>query len=86
MADLDEETRDEFMGVIFQIEKIETERYYKTPLGGVRIDIVTTINNQELFIEPFFTNQIDEIRRLLCPWVHLCFFDYSIKTSLALTI
>jgi len=48
---------------IFQIEKIETEKEYKTSLGNVRIDIVTTINNQELFIEPFFTNQIDDFKK-----------------------
>lgn len=49
--------------VIFQIEKVETEKEYKTSLGNVRIDIVTTINNQELFIEPFFTNQIDDLKK-----------------------
>lgn len=48
---------------IFKIEKIETEKEYKTSLGNVRIDIVTTINNQELFIEPFFSNQIDDLKK-----------------------
>jgi len=48
---------------IFRIEKIETEKEYKTPLGDVRIDIVITINNQEVFIEPFFSNQIDDFKR-----------------------
>ncbi|WP_421808762.1 hypothetical protein [Flagellimonas sp.] len=48
---------------IFQIEKIETEKEYKTTIGNVRIDIVITINNQEVFIEPFFSNQIDDFKR-----------------------
>lgn len=48
---------------IFQIEKVEIEKEYKTSLGNVRIDIVATINNQELFIEPFFTNQIDDFKK-----------------------
>jgi hypothetical protein len=48
---------------IFQIERIETEKEYKTFLGNVRIDIVTTINNQELFIEPFFTSPIDDFKK-----------------------
>jgi len=48
---------------IFQIEKIEIEKAYKTSLGNVRIDIVATINNQELFIEPFFTSQIDDLKK-----------------------
>lgn len=48
---------------VFQINKTETEKEYKTSLGNVRIDIVTTINNQELFIEPFFANKIDDLKR-----------------------
>ena len=48
---------------VFQIEKIETETEFKTSLGNVRIDIVTTINNQKLFIEPFFTNPIDDLKK-----------------------
>lgn len=48
---------------VFQIEKIETEKEFKTSLGNVRIDIVATINNQKLFVEPFFTNQIDDLKK-----------------------
>lgn len=46
----------------FEIEKIETEKEFKTDLGNVRIDIVATINNQKLFIEPFWKNPIDKIK------------------------
>lgn len=47
----------------FQIEKVETEKEFNTSIGNVRIDIVTTINNQKLFIEPFFTNPIDDFKK-----------------------
>jgi len=47
----------------FQIEKIESEKEFNTSLGNVRIDIVATINNQNLFIEPFFTNPIDDLKK-----------------------
>ena len=43
-----------------QIEKIEIEKEYKTDLGNIRVDIVTTIKNQQLFIEPHYLNQIDD--------------------------
>jgi hypothetical protein len=48
---------------IFQIEKTEIEKEYESSLGNVEIDIVITIKNQELFIEPFFTNQIDNFKK-----------------------
>ena len=43
----------------FKIDQFETEKVYKTSSGEVRIDIVLTINNEELFVEPFFTSAID---------------------------
>ncbi len=46
----------------FLIEKIDIEKEFKTPIGNVRIDIVTTINNQKLFIEPFYTSPIDVVK------------------------
>ena len=48
--------------VIVKIDKIETEKDYDTFLGDVRIDIVAKINSEELFIEPFFSSPIIEIK------------------------
>lgn len=48
---------------VFKIEKLSIEKEYKTPLGKVRIDIVAKINKQELFIEPFYTSKIDELKK-----------------------
>lgn len=48
---------------VFQIENISIEKEYKTPLGKVRVDIVAKINKQELFIEPFYSSQIDELKK-----------------------
>jgi hypothetical protein len=77
---------------IFQIEKIEIEKEFKTSLGNVRIDIVTTINNQQLFIEPFFTNQIDDLKKRkltliktptlsinLCSFIHRFNYNYNLE-------
>lgn len=42
-----------------QIQSFEIEKLYKTELGDIRVDIVLNIGNTSLFIEPFFTSQID---------------------------
>jgi hypothetical protein len=44
----------------YQIQNVEIEKTYKTKLGDVRIDIVLTINNKPIFIEPYFSNPINE--------------------------
>jgi hypothetical protein len=46
-----------------KIENIETEKEFKTTIGNIRVDIVATISNQQLFIEPFYTNPIDETKK-----------------------
>lgn len=45
------------------IKSIETEKDYKTNLGDVRIDIVATVQDEEFFIEPFFSNPIDDKKK-----------------------
>ena len=47
----------------FVIDKVEIEKSYKTSLGEVRVDVVATIKNKEVFIEPFVTNSIDEFKK-----------------------
>lgn len=72
----------------YLIDKIDIEKDYRTPIGNVRIDIVATINNQELFIEPFYTNPIDEIKKRKLAYTNtptltinlvdfICKFDYQ---------
>jgi hypothetical protein len=67
--------------ITLQIQKIETEKTYKTSLGDVRIDVVLTIENQEVFIEPYYTNPIskdklEKLRELNIPTlsIPLCHF------------
>jgi len=45
------------------IEGIETEKEYNTELGKVRIDIIATVGDKEYFIEPFFSNSIDDDKK-----------------------
>jgi len=50
-----------------RIEKVELEKSFKTNLGDVRIDIVLFFSNinddgKKLFIEPFFSNQVDSAK------------------------
>jgi hypothetical protein len=47
-----------------KIQKVELEKTFKTSLGDVRIDIVLTINNQLVFIEPWYTNPISTEKKL----------------------
>lgn len=47
--------------------KIQTcyiENNYRSPYGDIRPDIVIIQNKQELFVEPFLTNQVDENKHL----------------------
>ncbi|WP_146190725.1 competence protein CoiA family protein [Polaribacter aquimarinus] len=48
---------------VLQIDKIETEKEYKTDLGNVLIDIVTLSHNEKVFIEPFFSNPINQEKK-----------------------
>ncbi len=47
----------------FKIDEVEIEKPYTTRLGNIKVDIVANINNQELFIEPYFTNPIDNLKK-----------------------
>ncbi|WP_412984753.1 hypothetical protein [Pontimicrobium sp. IMCC45349] len=46
-----------------KIYNIEIEKQYKTPIGDIRVDIVSNFQNKEIFIEPFFTNSIDKTKK-----------------------
>lgn len=76
----------------YRIEKVDIEKGFKTNIEDVRVDIVATINSQELFIEPHYMNPIDldkrrkleliEIPTLsidLMPFIHK--FDYKYKVE-----
>jgi hypothetical protein len=50
-----------------KIKKVELEKAFKTNYGDVRIDIVLFFSNEnddgkKLFIEPFFSNQVDAMK------------------------
>lgn len=45
------------------LDKVDLEKEFETILGNIRVDIVATASNEKLFIEPFFTNPIDEEKR-----------------------
>lgn len=46
-----------------KIDKCLIEKEEKSKLGKIRVDIILLCQNQKLFIEPFFTHQIDEEKR-----------------------
>nr|WP_298332572.1 hypothetical protein [uncultured Christiangramia sp.] len=48
---------------VLAFEKLETEKEYKTQIGDVRVDIVATVQDEEFFIEPFFSNIIDDKKK-----------------------
>lgn len=49
------------------IENCQSEVQYNTPFGVAQIDIVASISGKPFFIEPFFTNKIqeDKLRKLI---------------------
>jgi hypothetical protein len=51
-----------------EIESMSTEQVYKSEKGNVRIDIVLKVKDNDLFIEPFSSNEIDEdkLNKLSC--------------------
>lgn len=57
-----------FHGVIFQtstevkIDSFNIEKFYRTAKGNIEVDAVLTMDNHELFIEPFYTHPIDDIK------------------------
>lgn len=46
-----------------KIEKVEIEKRYSSSNGDIVVDIVLKFKNQDLFIEPFFFNPINEIKK-----------------------
>ena len=44
----------------FKKGHIDIEKEFNTELGKIRADIVVSVNNTDLLIEPFYTNKIDE--------------------------
>ncbi len=46
--------------VSFKKGHIDIEKEFSTELGKIRADIVVSVNNSDLLIEPFYTNKIDE--------------------------
>jgi hypothetical protein len=45
-----------------QISSCLTEKAYQSKFGDIKVDIVVFVENKELFIEPFYTHQIDDVK------------------------
>jgi hypothetical protein len=48
---------------VFPITKIVTEKRLKTKKGDVQIDVVATINDEDLFIEPYVYSKITPMKK-----------------------
>jgi hypothetical protein len=46
-----------------KIDKVEIEKRYSSLNGDIVVDVVLKFKNQDLFIEPFFFNPIDEFKQ-----------------------
>lgn len=46
-----------------KIDKVEIEKRYSSSNGDIIVDVVLKFKNQDLFIEPFFFNPIDELKK-----------------------
>ncbi len=46
----------------FKITTVKTEVTYNSKYGYIKVDIVLSMGEQEFFIEPFFTNPIDDFK------------------------
>lgn len=45
------------------VDTYEIEKVYKTELGDIIVDVVANIKSKKIFIEPFFSNPIDEEKK-----------------------
>lgn len=45
-----------------QVEELMKEEFYKTPKGDIKVDIVIKLSNRKLYVEPFFTSKIDNVK------------------------
>lgn len=45
-----------------KIEKVETEKKYRSIGGDIVVDVVIQGNKQTFFIEPYYSNQIDNVK------------------------
>tara|TARA_R110001583_G_scaffold104996_1_gene252432 strand:- start:898 stop:1524 length:627 start_codon:yes stop_codon:yes gene_type:complete len=45
------------------IDKLDIEKEFKTSLGDIRVDVVANSKSERIFIEPYFTNEIDEDKK-----------------------
>lgn len=45
---------------VYKIDDLKIEKHYNTSLGGVKVDIEVISGGEKLFIEPYFSNMINE--------------------------
>lgn len=45
------------------VDCVEVEKTIKTPLGEIRVDVAAHIGSKVFFIEPFFSNPIDDVKK-----------------------
>lgn len=74
-----------------QIDKCFTEKEEKSKFGNIRPDILIICENQKLFVEPFFTHEIDEgklvkIRALDVSTISINLRDFIVNNEYLFTI
>ena len=74
-----------------KIESCEIEKTFTSTLGDIRVDIVLSIAGNPLFIEPFFTNSIDnekfnKIRALDISTISINLLEFVRKNESSFTI
>lgn len=66
-------------GKVLKIENIETEKEYKTDLGNVLIDIIATNQIEKVFIEPFFSNPVNNEKKNKLLLIDISTFSIDLK-------
>lgn len=63
-----------------KIKNTEIEKVFKTVLGDIKVDIVTFNKNKKIFIEPFWSNEINQEKKNKILSINITTFSIDLKT------